>query len=95
MSIVVLEAGATGSAVLMTDQCGFDDVARVGGGMVVPASVSGLQDGLVQLLRHPARLKHMGARLREHVSENFTWDSVGSKYLSLFRDILRRDLTRA
>ena len=46
MSIVVLEAGITGTPVLITDQCGFDDVAAVAGGIVVAASVEGLQEGI-------------------------------------------------
>ena len=43
MSIVVLESGIAGTPVLITDQCGFDDVAAIAGGMVVAASVEGLQ----------------------------------------------------
>ena len=46
MSLVALEAGAAGVPVLLTDQCGFDDVGAVDGGAVVPASVSGLAAGL-------------------------------------------------
>jgi hypothetical protein len=43
MSIVVLEAGITGTPVLITDQCSFDEVDRIGGGIVVRASVDGIQ----------------------------------------------------
>jgi len=92
MSIVVLEAGITGTAILMTNQCGFDEVARVGGGMVVPASVDGLQEGLFEILRYPGKLKPMGANLKKHVIELFSWESVIIKYIDLFKKILGRDM---
>ena len=88
MSIVVLEAGITGTPVLLTDQCGFNDVASIGGGQVVPASVDGLQNGLIEILRNPAQLKLYGVNLKEYVYKHFTWDSVISKYLKLYRQIL-------
>lgn len=91
MSIVVLEAGITGTAILMTDQCGFDEVVSVGGGMMVPASIDGLQNGLVEILRYPAKLKSMGANLKKHVIEIFSWESVITKYIDLFKEILGRD----
>ncbi len=88
MSIVVLEAGAVGTPVLLTDQCGFDDVERVGGGKVVPATVEGIQQGLVELLGLPVELKAMGSRLKEFVSIRFTWDSMIQKYLFLYQSLL-------
>jgi glycosyltransferase involved in cell wall biosynthesis len=88
MSIVVLEAGITGTPVLLTDQCGFNEVASISGGQVVSASVDGLQKGLIEILRDPAQLKSMGANLKKYVYEHFTWDSVINKYLKLYRQIL-------
>jgi glycosyltransferase involved in cell wall biosynthesis len=88
MSIVVLEAGITGTPVLLTDQCGFNEVIGIGGGQVVPASVDGLQQGLVEILREPAQLKSMGANLKKYVFEHFTWDVVIEKYLGLYHKIL-------
>lgn len=88
MSLVVLEAGAAGTPVLLTDQCGFNEVANIGGGKVVPATVEGLQDGLIGILSIPDNLKHMGEKLKCYVSENYTWEKVMYKYLSLYYRIL-------
>lgn len=88
MSIVVLEAGITGTPVLLTDQCGFNEVESIGGGQVVPASVEGLQNGLLEILRDPEQLKLYGVNLKQYVYKHFTWDSVISKYLKLYRQIL-------
>lgn len=88
MSIVVLEAGITGTPVLLTDQCGFDEIAKIDSGKVVPASVEGLQNGLLEILGDPGQLKLHGVNLKEYVYKHFIWDSVISKYLKLYRQIL-------
>ena len=88
MSIVVLEAAITGTPVLLTEQCGFSEVASIGGGQVVPASVDGLQKGLIRILRDPAKLRAMGTNLKKYTCEHFTWDSVINKYLKLYSQIL-------
>ena len=89
LSIVLLEAGASGAPVLITDQCGFDDVERIGGGVVVPASEEGIKAGLLDLLSRSRDLKSMGQKLKQHVERVFTWDAVGLKYLELYGTILR------
>ncbi|MCX5847529.1 MAG: glycosyltransferase [Deltaproteobacteria bacterium] len=88
MSIVALEAGINGTPVLLTDQCGFDEVARIGGGMVVPASVDGIQEGLLILLNNLLQLKTMGEKLKRYVSENYLWENVIHQYIALYSRIL-------
>lgn len=88
MSIVVLEAGITGTPVLITDQCGFDEVEHIGGGRVVPASVDGLKDGLLEMLRDSDDLKSKGKKLKEYTLENYTWDAIIQKYIRLYHQLL-------
>jgi glycosyltransferase involved in cell wall biosynthesis len=88
MSIVVLEAGITGTPVLITDQCGFNDVSAVGGGMVVAASIEGLQDGLLAMTGNPDKLKIMGQNLLKFTREHFLWDHMVNRYLELFSRIV-------
>ena len=88
MSIVVLEAGITGTPVLITDQCGFDDVATVAGGMVVAASVEGLQKGLFAMTGNPDKLKIMGQNLLKFTREHFLWDHMVNRYFELFSRIM-------
>jgi glycosyltransferase involved in cell wall biosynthesis len=92
MSIVVLEAGASATPVLITDQCGFDEVDSIGGGRVVPASVDGLAHGLLELLSNRKRLDRMGKNLNRYTLENFTWNTLVVKLLALYRDILSRNV---
>lgn len=88
MSIVALEAGINGTPVLLTDQCGFNEVDHIGGGMVVPASVDGIQDGLLTMLNNFLHLKTMGEKLKKYVSENYLWENVIHQYIALYRRIL-------
>ena len=88
MSIVVLEAGICGTPVLITDQCGFDQVQHIDGGLIVPATVAGLAGGLTQLLNAPDRLPEMGRRLRRHVQENFCWSSNVHRFIELYEPLV-------
>jgi glycosyltransferase involved in cell wall biosynthesis len=88
MSIVVLEAGIMGTPVLLTDQCGFDEVERIGGGKVVSASVEGLQNGLIGMLKDPDNLKSIGTNLKRHVIDNYTWEKIINKYIDLYSQVL-------
>lgn len=90
MSIVVLEAGISAVPVLLTDQCGFDEVEAIGGGLVVSASVDGLEDGLRGMLSAtPNDLIAMGNKLHDFVVDNFTWEIVIKKYIAVYRKILK------
>jgi len=88
MSIVVLEAGIMGTPVLLTDQCGFNEVASISGGLVVPASVDGLQKGLLEILKDPDKLKLMGTKLKKYVIANYIWEKIINKYIDLYRRVL-------
>jgi glycosyltransferase involved in cell wall biosynthesis len=94
MSLVALEAGIMGTPVLLTDQCGFDDVARVNGGKVAPASAEGLRENLGELLGDPPQLKLMGENLKKFVEEHLTWESAIDKYLALYNRILTEQRER-
>lgn len=88
MSIVVLEAGVVGTPVLLTDCCGFDEVASVGGGRVVHATVEALAAGLDDMLREASNLGAMGLALQNHVHENFTWEVIVKKYIEFFQSVV-------
>lgn len=88
MSLVVLEAGVSGTPVLITSQCGFDEVDAVKGGEVVPASVAGLKAGLLRVVRAPDEMALQGENLKRFVLDNFRWDAIVVKYLELYRQLL-------
>jgi len=88
MSIVALEAGISGTPVLLTDQCGFDQIAEVNGGMIVSPSESGIYQGLIDMLGDRKKLRIMGANLQKFAQQNYTWDSTITKFIDLYTTIL-------
>lgn len=90
MSIVALEAGASGTPVLLTDRCGFDEVAAVDGGAVVPATAPALRDALTALLADPVGLRARGERLRAHIGARYTWARAAQQHLDLFKGVIGR-----
>lgn len=88
MSIVAIEAGIAGTPVLMTDVCGFNQIDAIGAGIIVEPTIDGIQKGLAAL-KDSEKLKAMGRRLKAHILENYTWDSVIQKYIRLFEEVLR------
>lgn len=84
MSLVALEGGICGVPVLLTDRCGFDDVAAVNGGLVAPATVEGLAAGLQALLAPSTDLPALGANLQNHIAKNFAWSVVANRLLAAF-----------
>jgi glycosyltransferase involved in cell wall biosynthesis len=84
MSIVVLEAGISGTPVLLTDQCGFDEVSAIGGGKIVSATVEGIQAGLTEILVDKMSLIEKGGKLKNLVQHNYTWTAVIRKYVNLY-----------
>lgn len=89
MSIVVLEAGAAGKPVLLTDRCGLPEVAEAGGGWVVPATREAIGQGLVEAAGDRELLAERGRRWRRRVLERYTWDRAAERHLDLFRRLAR------
>ncbi len=88
MSIVVLEAGVSGTAVLMTDQCGFNQVADVGGGWIVPATVGGIREGLKEVLPHTGQMQAAAKKLKEYAIGNYSWPVIVQEYWKLYSTLL-------
>lgn len=88
MSIVVLEAGITETPVLITDQCGMDEVDLVKGGKVVPANIKGLEQALLGMLSDRDGLKAMGKNLKMFVVHRFLWENIVNDYIKLYKSIL-------
>ena len=82
MSMVALEAGAMGTPVLLTDCCGFDEVQKVGGGIVVSPDVEGLAIGLTRMIAQARNRAQMGEKLRTFVLAEYAWTSVAAQLKS-------------
>lgn len=87
MSLVALEAGIRAKPVLLTDQCGFDEVAACGGGCVVTADADGLAAGLLALAADEGRCRQMGRSLQEYVRAHYAWNRAAELFVARFRPL--------
>ena len=79
MSIVALEAGACGTPVILTTECGFDEVKEVGCKVVQPLP-NELSYGIQNMLSEQNDLKKVGNNLRELILRQYTWKKTAEKY---------------
>lgn len=87
MSIVAVEAGICATPVLMTDQCGLDELRQVHEGLVVPASADGIAAGLRLALADPDRLRAWGGDWQAIVRERYLWRRNGSALQALLQQL--------
>ena len=90
MSIVVLEAGIASTPVIITDQCGFNQIKTVSGGIVCQANVSGIYSAIYDAYHERKKLHIMGDNLNKFVNETYTWSMVISKYIDLYLKLLNK-----
>lgn len=88
MSIVALEAGIRQVPVLISDECGFDEIGTVGGGVVVPVDPAAFATGLSDVLANEARRIAMGRTLAKHISEHYTWGRSAALHQQVCRRVL-------
>ena len=89
ISMVALEAGLTATPVLITDKCGFNELSKTNGGIVVAATSDGIERGLIEMLSDIDKLKLMGNNLEKYVIKSFTWETIIKKYIQLFNQIFK------
>ena len=88
--LVLVEAGAAGTAVVGTDGCGVADAIKHGetGLVVSQADVAeALPRALLELLENPARATKMGAAGRRR-AQSQTWASVAEQVIDLYQQAL-------
>ena len=73
--MVVIEAMACGTPVLVADTCGAREVVWKGGGFVTPAgSVDALQEKLLYLYHNRSQVEVLGKQARQLV-QHYTWEN--------------------
>ena len=88
MSIVALEAGICGTTVMLTDQCGFDEIKKINKRLEVKASISGIADGLKYFLNEQNTIDRLAGSFHALVIKKYTWNSLITKYIKMYSEIL-------
>ena len=87
--VVVVEAGAAGTPVLISDQVNIhQQIADAGCGRVVPCEVKPLGEALRVMLADPEALRAMGARAREHHRHHFSWERIADQLTTQYQRLL-------
>jgi glycosyltransferase involved in cell wall biosynthesis len=89
-SMAVLEALASGTAVLLSPGCNFDQVESAAAGRVVPQEEQAVASAIEQLLADRGRLAEMGKAGRRLVAANYSWDVVVDRLLRVYQEGLTR-----
>lgn len=89
MSNVVLEAMASGLAVIATDIAGNQElvVPNETGYLVAKESEDDLYQALEFALKNRQQLKLMGCNARRRVEQHFSWSSTAKQYLALLKKL--------
>ena len=85
--LAALEAMRAGAPVLVTDTCGWAQVADAGAGLVVPQTRAALAAGLERILADPQARQTMGTRGRA-LAEGYGWPSVAERFMTLYASLL-------
>jgi glycosyltransferase involved in cell wall biosynthesis len=88
----VLEAGASGLAVVATRHAGIPDAVVEGetGFLIEERDVSGMAAHMTTLARDPALAGLLGAKARRHIAENFSMERSDRKLWSIIESCVAR-----
>ena len=95
--LTVLEAMASGAAVLASEAGAWKDIVRDGiDGHLVPCNtLSSVREQLGAMMSEPDRLIEMGTNGREHVSRHYTIEREARALCTFFRELQDRDIEPA
>lgn len=88
--VAVLEALAAGVPVIVTPGVALSDIVQQQHlGYVTAIDIDAIATSLQQVLINPAQAKATGDRARQFILENYTWDNIAAKMISVYQDISR------
>jgi glycosyltransferase involved in cell wall biosynthesis len=89
---VVMEASASGLAVVATDVGEIPSIVRDGatGLLVKPRDSDGLYVALKRLVEDPELVRQMGVAGRKHMEEHYCWDIVCRQVDENYRSVIKR-----
>lgn len=90
-SMAVLEALASSTAVLLSPGCHFQAVEESGAGRIVDTDPSTLAAGILDMILNRDKLREMGARGRELVRRDYTWEKITDSLLVAYEEGIVRN----
>lgn len=88
LSIVALEAMAFSKPLIISEGCGFPEVAEKGAGIIVKPRVEEIGDAMRSVLGKTEKLKQMGKRGRELIEEKYSWQKIASQMNEIYYEAI-------
>jgi glycosyltransferase involved in cell wall biosynthesis len=88
LGMVALEAQAAGTPVVGFDVDGLRDAVGAGGVLVRAGDLSALRVAATELLDDPVRRAEAGARGRELVLAEHSWDAIGKRLEEVYHAVI-------
>jgi glycosyltransferase involved in cell wall biosynthesis len=84
-SIALVEAMASGAAIITSDSGGCPEVVGDTALLVKPRNVRDIKENLIRLIDDGDLRSELGRKARKRVENNFTWQSVAKKYEKVYQ----------
>jgi glycosyltransferase involved in cell wall biosynthesis len=91
-SLSVLEGMAAGLPCIITTGCNFPEAGEAKVASIVNIDVGSIADAIIKLLEDDQKAKNMGNRARQFILENYTWDKVALKMVSVYKNIVENNV---
>lgn len=88
-SMAVLEAMASGAAVVLSPGCRFPEIETQGAGLIASNTVAATADALDRMLADPLRMAEMGRAARRLVAVSYQWSTVVAAMEDAYRAHVR------
>lgn len=92
-SISILEAMAAGKPSIITTGCNFPEAAHAKAAYIVDININAVANALIECLNYPEQAQKIGARARELIMQNYTWESAAQKLVEVYKTILNPTLS--
>ena len=86
-SMSVLEGMAAGLPCVITTGCNFPEAGEAEAAIIVNIDVGSIAKAIIQLLKDDQKAKNLGNCARQFILDNYTWDKIALKMVSVYEDI--------
>ncbi|KAF5423993.1 MAG: Glycosyltransferase involved in cell wall bisynthesis [Candidatus Methanocomedens sp.] len=86
--VVLLEAMASGCAIITTNVTGCPEVVEDTALLVKPKNSDDIRNALIELISNNKLRSDLGFKARKRMLENFTWKQIAQSYVKMYEKIL-------